>query len=225
MSKTHDVNILKTVDKEVFNSNASKTMTENFTKQFSVSGEDIEQMFQQPGQALRTSIKKMQDKQKEEESKQLDVDDDDMAAFANIRRESDKRFQIMQQDHDNENEFNERASIMSMGGRERRTALGRGTVSAGSGSESTNPGSSDQNDPAVIRHNFMEAVTSRSSTIQQLKQIYMNPLPEEIGPIQCNIRRDQSGVNKFSPKYFLSIADSNTPMLSATKIQSITCHM
>lgn len=168
MSRTHDVNILKTVDKEVFNSNASKTMTENFAKQFSVSGEDIEQMFQQPGKHLRTSIKQMKDQQKEEESKQLDVDDDDMAAFANIRRESEK-FQAMQQDHDNENEFNERASMMSMGGRERRTALGRGTVSAGSGSESTNPGSGDQNDPAVIRDSFMEAVTSRSSTIQQLK--------------------------------------------------------
>lgn len=88
-----------------------------------------------------------------------------MAAFANIRRESEK-FMAMRQDFDNENEFNERASMMSMGGRERRTALGRGTVSVGSGgNQSTGPSEDMGGDPAVIRHSFMEALTGRSSTI------------------------------------------------------------
>ena len=47
MSKTFDASIIKTVDKEVFNSNAAKTMT-NFTAQFQVdpeTSEDLEQFF------------------------------------------------------------------------------------------------------------------------------------------------------------------------------------
>ena len=46
-SKTHDASILKTVDKEVFNSNASKTMSESFSKNFMANPEeDVSQMFQ-----------------------------------------------------------------------------------------------------------------------------------------------------------------------------------
>ena len=50
-------------------------------------------MFKKPGEYARTSIKKIQQIQ-EEEQKQSDlaVDDDDMAAFENIKRASEKRF-------------------------------------------------------------------------------------------------------------------------------------
>lgn len=51
LSKTHDESILKTVDKEVFNTNASKTMSEQFSKNFLTNPEDqedIDQFFQQP---------------------------------------------------------------------------------------------------------------------------------------------------------------------------------
>ena len=53
----------------------------------------------------------------------------------------------------------------------------------------------------------------------------MCPLPEEIGPIMCIIRVDKSGVNKFAPKYYLTLAEVNAPMLMASKIQSITTHI
>ena len=68
---------------------------------------------------------------------------------------------------------------------------------------------------------------SKHSVLQELKSLYMNPLPEDIGPISCVIRRDQSGVNKFSPKYFLLLQENGceTNMLQAVKIQSINCHM
>lgn len=56
----------------------------------------------------------------------------------------------------------------------------------------------------------------------------MSPLPDEIGPLQCILRRDNKGVNKLSPKYYLALVDENNnniQMLSANKIQSITCNM
>ena len=46
------------------------------------------------------------------------------------------------QEEDNDNDFNQRASMMSMGaGRERRTALGRGTVSGASTGAGDDPSS------------------------------------------------------------------------------------
>ena len=53
----------------------------------------------------------------------------------------------------------------------------------------------------------------------------MDPLPEEIGPVQFTIRRDQSGVNRFAPKYYLTLVESNSQVLSAAKIQSLSTHM
>ena len=47
MSKTFDASVIKTVDREVFNSNASKTM-KNFRQEFLINpeaAEDLEQMF------------------------------------------------------------------------------------------------------------------------------------------------------------------------------------
>ena len=68
------------------------------------------------------------------------------------------------QDDDADDDFNQRASMMSMGGRERRTALGRGTVSAGASGEADND-MSDMEDPMVARQKFIEAASSRHSTI------------------------------------------------------------
>ena len=50
-------------------------------------------MFNKPGDYARNSIKKIRQIQ-EEEQKQSDlaIDDDDMAAFENIQRASEKRF-------------------------------------------------------------------------------------------------------------------------------------
>ena len=113
---------------------------------------------------------------------------------------------------------------MSMGGRERRTALGRGTQSAGSAG-SRDSGPSKSVDPEVMKDSFKEAILSKHSTIPMLQSLYMNPLPEEIGPIMCIIRVDKSGVNKFAPKFYLTLAEVNAPMLMASKIQSITTHI
>lgn len=67
MSKTFDSQILKTVEKEVFNSNASKTMT-NFADNFLMPpADDLEQMFQDPGKYARNSINRIKEKQNNEE--------------------------------------------------------------------------------------------------------------------------------------------------------------
>lgn len=58
-----------------------------------------------------------------------------------------------------------------------------------------------------------------------LKDLYLRPLPEAVGALQCTVIRDQSGVNKFSPKYSLQLAESGTRMLQAAKVQSISTHM
>ena len=100
-SKTHDESILKTVDKEVFNSNAYKTITD-LPQQFFPNPEDqedLEELFQQPGKHVRNSIKNIDKQQsqpaKQEEQKQseyIGIDDEDMAAFANLRNsESEKQ--------------------------------------------------------------------------------------------------------------------------------------
>ena len=72
-------------------------------------------------------------------------------------------------------------------------------------------------DPLIIRQSFIEALNNKHSTIDALRNLYMSPLPEEIGPIQCMIRRDQSGVNRFSPKYYLLLQENGieTNMLLA----------
>lgn len=80
-------------------------------------------------------------------------------------------------------------------------------------------------DPMVIRQAFIDAVSSRTSTILQLKCLFMDPIPDEIGPIQFTIRRDQSGINRLSPKYYLTLVETNSQVLSAAKTQSLTTHM
>lgn len=149
-----------------------------------------------------------------------------MMAFNNINRESEKEaepedmFTSMQKNFDTD-EFNQRATLAANDGPVRRTALGRGTKSAASADPDNDPSI----DPEAIKNKFTEAVLSKHSTIAELRVLYMNPLPEAIGPLQCYIRRDQTGVNKFSPKYYLTLYQAYGDMLQATKIQSITSHI
>lgn len=108
--------------------------------------------------------------------------------------------------------------MMTIVGRERRTALGRGYTMINEAIDS-------KEDPNNIRQAFIDAVSSRTNTIEQLKSLFLYPIPDEIGPVQFSIRRDQSGMNRLSPKYYLTLVETNSQVLSASKSQSLTLNM
>jgi tubby-related protein 1 len=44
-----------------------------------------------------------------------------------------------------------------------------------------------------------------------------DPIPRNVGVIQCTINRNKSGFNKFWPKYAMHLSDGNKFLLSAKK--------
>ena len=47
--------------------------------------------------------------------------------------------------------------------------------------------------------------------------MYMDPLPARIGQVQCTITRHKSGMNRFWPKYILSLSQTNQFLLTGKK--------
>lgn len=47
--------------------------------------------------------------------------------------------------------------------------------------------------------------------------MYMEPLPPRIGQVQCTIMRHKSGMNRFWPKYTLSLSATNQFLLTGKK--------
>jgi hypothetical protein len=55
--------------------------------------------------------------------------------------------------------------------------------------------------------------------------LFLKPVPAEIGMVQCELTRNKSGFNKFWPRYELSVSGSKTPLLSSKKLaNSKTSH-
>jgi len=254
--------LLVQVDKEVFGDTRTSDFAADLRASFSLEPnqvEDLEAMFQAPGEHARASVAKIR-AQRDSEIRPVEVEEakdsepyagfaGDMAAFDSIHRQSAVRPKAGAQDagdedgfarqqamFQDEDDFNQRASMMSMGGGpiQRRTAIGRSTVTSSSGPPAREgrktmgaprAGPSDSLDPAVVRQAFLECVMGKHTPYAVLKDLYSRPLPEAVGALQCTVIRDQSGVNKFSPKYSLQLAESGTRMLQAAKVQSISTHM
>ena len=47
--------------------------------------------------------------------------------------------------------------------------------------------------------------------------MYMRPIPPKIGQIQCTITRHKNGMNRFWPKYTLSLSSTNQFLLTGKK--------
>lgn len=67
-------------------------------------------------------------------------------------------------------------------------------------------------------HNlFIQKLTNPFTPIEELRDMFMQPVPPEVGMIQMTISRNKSGFNRFYPKYTLVLSDGKKFMLNAKK--------
>ena len=52
---------------------------------------------------------------------------------------------------------------------------------------------------------------------EELRDLYMKPLPALIGQVQCTITRSKSGFDRLFPKYTLSLSNGNKYLLTGKK--------
>ena len=64
---------------------------------------------------------------------------------------------------------------------------------------------------------FIAKLLNPFTPVEELKQMYMTPVPPRIGQIQCTITRNKSGMNRFWPKYILSLSATNQFLLTGKK--------
>ena len=53
--------------------------------------------------------------------------------------------------------------------------------------------------------------------LDELRDMYMKPVPALIGQVQCTIARSKSGFDRLFPKYTLSLSNGNKYMLTGKK--------
>ena len=53
--------------------------------------------------------------------------------------------------------------------------------------------------------------------LEELREMYMKPLPALIGQVQCTISRSKSGFDRMFPKYTLALSNGNKYMLTGKK--------
>ena len=76
-----------------------------------------------------------------------------------------------------------------------------------------------------IKQAFIQTLTGRYTPLQVQTDLFMKPLPVDIGMLQCEIERNTSGFNKFWPKYTLSLTENRVDLLNSKKIaNSKTSH-
>ena len=64
---------------------------------------------------------------------------------------------------------------------------------------------------------FIAKLLNPFTPIEELKDMYMLPIPPKIGQIQCTIVRHKNGMNRFWPKYTLSLSSTNQFLLTGKK--------
>jgi hypothetical protein len=58
-----------------------------------------------------------------------------------------------------------------------------------------------------IKNAFMEKLISPFTEVEELIRMFTQPLPKEVGILECTILRNKSGFNYWNPKYSLVISD------------------
>ena len=64
---------------------------------------------------------------------------------------------------------------------------------------------------------FVAKLLNPFTPVEELKEMYMRPIPPKIGQIQCTITRHKNGMNRFWPKYTLSLSSTNQFLLTGKK--------
>lgn len=64
---------------------------------------------------------------------------------------------------------------------------------------------------------FIEKLTNPFTPIEELRDMYMLPVPPRIGQVRMTIERQKSGFNRLWPKYTLSLSEGNKFLLCGKK--------
>jgi hypothetical protein len=68
-----------------------------------------------------------------------------------------------------------------------------------------------------IKKKFLEKLISPFTELDELTEIFMRPIPKEVGTLECTIHRNKSGFNMFYPKYTLTLSEGERFLLNAKK--------
>ena len=68
-----------------------------------------------------------------------------------------------------------------------------------------------------INNEFMEKLISPFTEVDDLVQMFMKPLPKEVGILEWTIARNKSGFNFWNPKYTLILSDGERFLLNGKK--------
>ena len=64
---------------------------------------------------------------------------------------------------------------------------------------------------------FIAKLTNPFTQVEELRDMFMKPIPPIIGQVQCTIVRHKSGFNRLWPKYTLHLSDGNKFLLCGKK--------
>ena len=64
---------------------------------------------------------------------------------------------------------------------------------------------------------FIEKLTSQWTKPEELRELFMKPLPPRIGQVRTTISRAKSGLSMLWPKYTLNLSDTNKFLLAGKK--------
>ena len=64
---------------------------------------------------------------------------------------------------------------------------------------------------------FIARITNPVAPIEELRQLFMKPVPKQIGQIKCTIIRHKSGLARLWPKYTLQLSDNSKFLLTGKK--------
>ena len=64
---------------------------------------------------------------------------------------------------------------------------------------------------------YIGKITNPYTPVEELRHLFMSPVPPNIGQIQCTIVRHKSGFNRLWPKYTLHLSDGDKYLLNGKK--------
>ena len=71
--------------------------------------------------------------------------------------------------------------------------------------------------PREAQHIYIQKLTNPFTSIEELRDLYMQPVPLIVGQLLCTIVRHKSGFNRLWPKYTLHLSDGSKFLLSGKK--------
>ena len=69
----------------------------------------------------------------------------------------------------------------------------------------------------MLYDEFVAKLINPFTPLEELKDMYMKPVPPRIGQVRCTIARNKGGFNRLFPKYTLALSDGNKFLLNGKK--------